>query len=272
MSNHNLTRINALLQPAGVVSVGKVHWFERIDSTNNWLLQQQHCHGKVCVAELQTAGRGSHGRSWQAWPASSVLLSIGWRLGAAAAAGLSLVSGLAVVASLRRVGVDAVALKWPNDLLVSELGSGAGLELGLGAKHGGKKLGGVLTELKGAHAVVGIGINVRLPPACRLAPTWVDLKTLGYEVDRDLLAAALIICHCHYLRRFCAGGFAQFVDEWNQLNAYQGQRVSVELPGESVDGIVQGVDHQGALLIQQHGGRRRIFSGQVRRLGSQKTP
>ncbi len=261
MNNHNPARIDALLQRAGVVCAGRVHWFGEIGSTNSWLMEQRDVHGRVCIAEWQTAGRGRRGRSWRAPWGSSVLLSIGWRLGdaaAAAATGLSLVSGLAIVDALRRAGVDSVGLKWPNDLIAR-----------------GQKLGGVLTELRGANCVVGMGINVTLPLVeAAAAGERIDLQSLICDrdsdrdrIDRDGLAAALIISHCRYLRRFCKGGFAQFVAEWNALNVHAGRAVSVELPAgpaaESFSGIVRGVDRHGALIVEQDGARRRIISSEA---------
>ena len=287
VNHHNLERIDALLRQARVVCAGRVAWFEEIDSTNSWLMKQHQIddenqsdthgdihrdiHGRVCLAELQTAGRGRRGRVWRASRSSSVLLSLGWHLGAVASAGLSLVSGLAIIDGLRRTGIDGVGLKWPNDVM-----------------SGGKKLGGVLTELSGEHCVVGMGINVAMPSdndadnnapdapdavdetADENAPR-TDLKSLGHDIDRDALAANLIIAHCHYLQHFCRGGFAQFVTEWNELNVHQGRAVSVRssrasgsASSRSCDGIVRGVDRDGALLIDHNGTRRRLISAQVR--------
>ena len=260
MNDHNPERINALLRQAGVVCAGRVHCFGEIDSTNSWLMKQRDIHGRVCLAEWQTAGRGRRGRAWRAARSSSVLLSLGWHLGDVASAGLSLVSGLAIIDGLRRAGIDSVGLKWPNDVMSC-----------------GKKLGGVLTELSGEHCVVGMGINVATPPgdsdhAADENLLRTDLKSLGHDLDRDEFAANLIISHCHYLQRFCRGGFAQFVTEWNELNVHHGMAVSVcPAPGSSSaalamsgDGIVRGVERDGALIIDQNGIRRRLISGEVR--------
>ena len=252
MSTHSLERIDFLLQRAEAESAGRVTWFEQIDSTNSWLMAQRDIHARVCLTECQTAGRGRRGRVWQAPRASAVLLSIGWDLGAAAAAnaasGLSLVSGLATIDGLRRAGVCSIGLKWPNDLIA----------------HRGK-LGGVLTELRGAQCVVGVGINVVEPPPseAQTAHPRTDLQSLGHDIDRDVLAAQLIAAHCRYLRRFCRHGFARFAGEWNRLNVHRGQLVRVELPTESFSGIVRGVDDDGALIVERDGVRRRVISSEA---------
>jgi len=74
-------------------------------------------------------------------------------------------------------------VKWPNDLVAD-----------------GKKLGGILIQLRadataGAQAVIGIGINVRMPAAhaARIDQAWCDLDQLGADVvSRNELAAALL--------------------------------------------------------------------------------
>jgi len=229
MREHNPKRIDALLRRAGAAAAGRLHCFAEIGSTNDWLLAQSDVHARACIAEAQSAGRGRRGRAWRAAPSGAVLLSLGWRLDGADAAGLSLLSGLAAVAALRRAGVKGIGLKWPNDLIAA-----------------GKKLGGVLTELRGGDC-----------------GEWTSLQALGYEIDRDSLAAALIISHCRFLRRFCSGGFAQFAGAWRRLDVHRGRAVSVQSPRERFDGIARGIDERGALLIEQHGAVRRVISGEV---------
>lgn len=245
MRHHNLARIESLLQQARAACAGRVEWFAEIDSTNDRLMAQPDIHARVCIAELQTAGRGRRGRAWRAPQSGAVLLSIGWRLGGGAS-GLSLVSGLAIADCLRRAGVVGVGLKWPNDVLVA-----------------GKKLGGVLTELRGAFCVVGVGINVARAPD-EFASDATDLTALGYALDRDQLAAELIIAHCCYLEKFCEHGFAPFKDEWNNVNVYRDVAVTVASPAEEFCGLARGVDDDGALLVEHSGELRRIISGDVR--------
>src|SRR3546814_19463026 len=70
-------------------------------------------------------------------------------------------SGVAAAEALHALGLDAVRLKWPNDLVVVDggrPGSSPGQVL--------RKLGGLLVEGRGEHdgpvcAVIGRGLNVR---------------------------------------------------------------------------------------------------------------
>jgi BirA family biotin operon repressor/biotin-[acetyl-CoA-carboxylase] ligase len=113
--------------------------------------------GRVIVAELQTAGRGRLGRPWLSGIGASLTFSLLWRFerGAGWLGGLSLAVGIAVARVLRREGARDVGLKWPNDVLWH-----------------GCKLAGILIELHGeamgpSAAVIGIGLNIRLPEHLR---------------------------------------------------------------------------------------------------------
>ena len=127
-----------------------------IGSTNQHLLERTNTleSGSVCIAEYQAAGRGRRGREWVSPFGANLYLSMYWRLdaGMAAAMGLSLVVGVAVVEALEEMGVEGIKLKWPNDLY-----------------HNDKKLAGILVELSGqsggaAHIVIGLGLNLSMDP------------------------------------------------------------------------------------------------------------
>jgi BirA family biotin operon repressor/biotin-[acetyl-CoA-carboxylase] ligase len=212
-------------------------------------------HGSVVVCEEQTEGRGRRGRAWLSVPGGSLTFSLLWRFPPAAPLmGLSLAVGVAVVQALESLGATGVALKWPNDLL-----------------HGGAKLGGILVELVppgGAlpAAVIGVGLNVRLPGDFHIAADYAvaDLaQALPRLPSRNaLLACALISLHA-VLARFGAGGFAVVRDEWRARHAFQGVPVRLIAERETTVGICCGVDDDGALLLQTDAGVRRILSGDV---------
>src|SRR5210317_820648 len=57
--------ISAAIPPRLADRVGPLHVFDELDSTNNWLREQSHAgapSGSVCVAEMQSAGRGRRGK------------------------------------------------------------------------------------------------------------------------------------------------------------------------------------------------------------------
>lgn len=247
-ARYDIDGIRDALVDAGRFSVGKIHYFDEVASTNTWLLEQTAPDGCICLAENQSAGRGRRGKSWESSRSGSILLSLGWRLDRSDIRGISLVSGLAVMESLRGFGVRQVALKWPNDILV-----------------GGKKVGGILVEIAAQNCVIGIGLNYRVSDAAaaKIDQPWSDLASAGLQVDRDQLVVELVKNHDRALTGFTEEGFAGFTDQWNLADAWRGQPVQVVSGSRVIHGVASGVDETGALLIAGDGVVHTIISGEV---------
>ena len=158
-------------------------------------------------------------------------------------------------ASLRE---QVTALKWPNDILKE-----------------GRKLGGILVELvPGAPhaAVIGIGINLQLPPGMpddvRAASAAIGsmgaIDAAGAAADSNALYAALLGELLATLESFGSGGFAALRAEWLARHAFQDMPVSIASDFSApVVGICRGVDVDGALLLDVDGRIERILSGEV---------
>lgn len=210
----------------------------------------------VLAADVQTAGRGRRGRVWQSWPGASLTFSALWRFapGAPVPAGLSLVAGLAVARALEGLGVEGVQLKWPNDVLIH-----------------GCKLAGILVELMPGRgrtpaAVVGIGINLRLPPDAAIDyPTGVtDLAACLPSPPGASALLACVLAELHALFEiYAAAGFPALRGAWQQRNAFADLPVRILGEAESLSGRCAGVDEDGALLLETETGMRRVLSGEV---------
>lgn len=168
--------------------------------------------------------------------------------------GLSLAVGVAVVRALRTVGVLGVGLKWPNDILLDD-----------------GKLGGILIELESDHgspsAVIGIGLNLHLPPAGEgefLHRPAALAQVLAPLPDRHHLLAQLLVDLATVLDRFSLGGFGALRSEWQAHHVWQDRPVRL-LDGELVDrvGICLGADADGALLLRTPTGIERCLSGDL---------
>jgi BirA family biotin operon repressor/biotin-[acetyl-CoA-carboxylase] ligase len=135
----------------------EVRVLERCTSTNALLRDEQaagqalHGAGAVLLAaEVQTAGRGRHGRRWRSAHGAGATFSIRRRMACEQRGlnGLSVAIGLSSARALRGLGARGVSVKWPNDLMVRR-----------------RKLGGILIETRpakhGSVVIVGIGINCR---------------------------------------------------------------------------------------------------------------
>jgi len=214
--------------------------------------------GTVIVTDRQTAGRGSRGRHWMASPEASLTFSVLWgfpgdleRL-----SGLSLAVGVAVVQALERCGAQGVMLKWPNDIL-----------------FGHAKLGGILVELHAdeecAMAVIGIGLNLRLPetigaPSVSALPAAALEQIVDTLPERHVLFARLLIELAQAFDRFAAGGFAALRDEWHACHAWQDRPVRLLREGRvEKEGVCAGADADGALLVRTSDGLERCLSGDV---------
>jgi BirA family biotin operon repressor/biotin-[acetyl-CoA-carboxylase] ligase len=233
----------------------EVAW--EIDSTNAALLRRPAGRSvEVLLAERQSAGRGRRGRGWISPLAAHVYLSLQRRFdgGIAALAGLSLAVGVAAAESLRALGVAEVGLKWPNDLVAR-----------------GRKLGGILIEFGGedggiARAVIGIGLNVRMPEAAAAAidQPWIDLRELAGEMpSRNALAAALIAALVPALDEFAEYGLAPFLPRWRALDALRGRAVEVLAGNQRAAGVALGVADSGALRVRHVDGERDYHSAEV---------
>lgn len=210
----------------------------------------------VRVAELQTSGRGRRGRDWHSGLGGALTFSLLWRFeqGAGFLSGLSLAVGVALARVLRRHGAADVMLKWPNDLLWRHL-----------------KLAGILIELSGdvmgpTAAVIGIGINLRLPESvkARIDQPVVDLARIGVDVDRNHLFAEILAELDAVLGVFSSEGFSPFRNEWNAAHAYQDKMVKLKMPDKvEFEGRVEGAAEDGALTILTRSGPRKFYGGEL---------
>ena len=255
-------RIEALLpaRTRAALADGAVDWSAA--STNSLLLALSPPRSgrfNYRIAEHQSAGRGRRGRRWLAQPGGALCLSLAWQYPAlpADAGALSLAVGVGIWRVMRRFGLHAPRLKWPNDVLL-----------------GARKLCGVLLELRAETAgpalvVVGMGINCALDAAARSAVARdgtepADLFDAGAQrVDRNEWAASLIAESVLTLQTFADSGFAGFAADWRAADALAGSPVQVRGASSTEQGIAEGIDGDGALRVRTTAGLRRFTSGDV---------
>lgn len=207
----------------------------------------------VFFAEYQSGGVGRNGRAWASPASANLYFSVSRRFSRplATMSGLSLVVGVAAVEALRATGFADVRLKWPNDLWVDA-----------------RKLGGILVQLRNEQlacsAVIGIGLNVRMPDeaARRIDQAWCDLSQLGDGVvSRNEVAARVLGALLPALQRFDDEGLAPFLTRWRALDALQGKPVRVTDGVQQFEGMSLGIDADGALRLRGEDGRERSFHG-----------
>jgi BirA family biotin operon repressor/biotin-[acetyl-CoA-carboxylase] ligase len=212
--------------------------------------------GTLVVTDYQTSGRGRLDRRWEAPAGSSLLMSLVFRphLAAHQVQRLTMICGLAAVDAIEAETRLQVGLKWPNDLVIA-----------------GAKLGGILTEIEldGSrvdHVVVGIGLNVNLDPDQLPQDLLVSATSLsqasGRKVARlPLLRDLLRAIEVRY-RALQAGQSPQA--EWAARLVTLGQSVAVSAMDSCLEGVAEGVDDNGALLLRLADGRlETVLAGDV---------
>ncbi|KIQ96422.1 biotin--[acetyl-CoA-carboxylase] ligase [Lysobacter sp. A03] len=241
----------------------EVAWIQ--DSTNSELQRRPAAAdgaASVLLAERQTGGRGRRGKEWSSPLGAHVYLSLArtlsgdWtRLG-----GLSLVAGVATVEALHALGYGMVRLKWPNDLVVPV--SDGGL----------RKLGGLLVDGGGDHAgtaraVIGLGLNVRMPErfGFLIDQPWCDLAQLPVPTpSRSAIAAAIIARWVPALDEFDRIGLSGFLTRYAAMDAIAGQPVRISSETSCVDGVALGLAGDGSLRVRTGDGAERCFhAGEV---------
>jgi BirA family biotin operon repressor/biotin-[acetyl-CoA-carboxylase] ligase len=250
-----------------VPGFGDIRWFDSIDSTNRYLLDEARAgapHGVVAVADHQTAGRGRLGRSWEAPTGSNLLVSILLRVDLPAEARhlASAAVALAAVSAITAETGLAPGIKWPNDLLAA----------------GGRKLAGVLAEADLAgpaeHGyppiVVGIGINVGWPRSDDDLPEGLvgEATSLEQEAGRPVDRSALLSTFLGDLgpRLTMLGtseGRGRLASDLRDECVTLGSRVRVQLPGGQIEGIATDLTDAGHLVVATDAGSETVVAGDV---------
>ena len=237
----------------------RIHFLPVVDSTNRLALElarEGAAEGTVVFADCQTKGRGRLQRVWQSPPGCNLYASMVLRpdIAPADAARITLTAGVAVAEMISIVCCEGVGLKWPNDVLI-----------------GGRKVCGILTEMKTTGSaldvvVVGIGLNVNIAaedfdPAYRETVTSLWEET-GRSFSREDVAVLLCDHFEKWYQIFLREGFAPVLERWLVRSAMTGSRVRVLFHGEVQEGVVVGIDPDGALLLEdEHGAVKRIIAG-----------
>ncbi|MGY0557883.1 MULTISPECIES: biotin--[acetyl-CoA-carboxylase] ligase [unclassified Lysobacter] len=242
-----------------------------LDSTNSELLRRPCAEdggATVLLAERQTGGRGRRGRDWHSPLAAHLYLSLsrGFTGGLARLGGLSLAAGIASVDALHGLGFRQVRLKWPNDLVVA------------GPDGSLRKLGGLLVEGGGEHAgpvraVIGLGLNVRMPDgdASRVDQPWCDLSGLQQSPSRNAVASALVAELVTTLDAFDRSGLGPLLPRYAAMDALAGEAIILRGEGCEQTGTAIGLAADGALRVRLDDGSEKSFhSGDVsvRRIGA----
>lgn len=205
--------------------------------------------GATVLAREQTGGRGRKGRGW-ASPAGGVWLSVVLRpsLPLEAWPLIGFAAGAGAAAALESVSRMTIQLKWPNDLILE-----------------GRKIGGILVESAGGVAILGIGVNANiaiedLPNAVRPSATTL-LTSLGRTIDLSALVRE-ILEQVEYFYDSIHRDPQSTLDAWRRRSFLNGRQVQVS-GATSLEGIVEDIADNGALLVRTSSGVHSLTAGDV---------
>jgi BirA family biotin operon repressor/biotin-[acetyl-CoA-carboxylase] ligase len=165
------------------------------------------------------------------------------------AGGFSLAAGVAVADAIAGITGLYPRLKWPNDVLL-----------------GGRKVAGILIESAGTALIVGIGVNVAislgdLPLEAAARATSLDVEAARAFDPGEVLPVILDRLSSWY------GAWRdgeQIVQAWRARDATLGAPLRVTVAGQTLEGLGDGVDDDGALRLRlDAGGTRRVLAGEV---------
>ncbi len=194
-------------------------------------------HGTIVVADQQSAGRGRLGRNWCSKPGESLLLTALVDRRNYSADHLMLASCHAVASAVEQVTGSDVQVRWPNDILLND-----------------RKLAGILLEVVGETALVGIGLNVKgdvqvITQQANMPAT--SLTSHGCMVDR--LTVLDHVCNC-LAKALYHTSSTDLANAWRRRSILLQQRLTVSSDGKRLTGRVLDVDPEHGLLLQvEHG-------------------
>jgi len=241
--------------------VKQYEYHQTLNSTNDRALQlAAESNAKLpllVLADGQTAGRGRGANLWRTSTGAltfsllfdcqaSQLPTDRWPL-------LSLTTGLAICESLEHFLPTAdVRLKWPNDVYVDS-----------------RKISGILIEARPTpqpKLVLGIGINVNnslatAPPQIAYSATSLtDMTGKHFSLNEVLLRVLKQLeHHFHQLR----DSQINLPELWQKRCLLTGREVKIDTVTNSIQGHCEGIDPNGALIVNTENGPQHCLSGTV---------
>lgn len=227
---------------------------DEIDSTNSEAqrLAEAGEGGPVWItADRQTAGRGRRGRAW-AQGTGNLAATLLITQPPPGYAQLSFAAALAVADTATHFAPSAaIALKWPNDVLAA------------GKKTAGILLESGLTKANDRWLAVGIGINLAHYPEGTEFPA-TALSSFVTPPDPMDALAVLAARFAHWYDGWMSEGFEILRTAWLARASGLGAPIRARLANhETRHGVFEGVDGNGALLLNEQGRVTAIAAGEV---------
>lgn len=194
----------------------------------------------IVATDIQKKGRGQYKREWESpygglW--FTEVLEINTPLG------LSTYISIPIMRTLKRY-VQDVKIKWPNDILVEN-----------------KKIAGILIEIKGNIAFIGIGINVENEIPDELKEIAISLKEKAC-LSKNSIFNEIIKEQENLNDVFLKIGFKGFKEEYEKNLILMNKEVTIKNE-TTINGVVKGVTEDGELILKNKNNEIKISHGTV---------
>lgn len=218
-----------------------LYHFSELDSTNAECRRRLNAEDRFfVVADVQTAGRGRHGKSFYS-PLGGLYMSYAFHPseGAVSAVGITTYAAVAVTDAIEEITEIRCGVKWINDLFLE-----------------GKKVCGILAEAVDEGVILGIGIN--LVPAAVPDELHSVVGWLGRPDIRDPLAEAIARRLLDY-----RPGDISHMNAYRSRSIVLGKRVRYPWAGGEREGLAVEIDDSGALHVEGACGRDVLRAGEI---------
>ncbi|MGN0162960.1 MAG: biotin--[acetyl-CoA-carboxylase] ligase, partial [Candidatus Ornithomonoglobus sp.] len=223
-----------------------------IDSTND---EAKRCSdmpdGSLFIADVQSAGKGRLGRSWESPKGSGIWMSLLLKpdIPPQDISQITLIAGMAI----RRTLGNGSGIKWPNDIVI-----------------GSRKVCGILTEMSAEidrvnYVICGIGINVNtagFPEELQDKATSLFIET-GKTYNRSKLVSAIMNEFEPLYKVFQKEGFSPLIEEYRNSCITIGREIRVIYRKETLIGKAVDIAGDGGLIVETENGRVNVTSGDV---------
>ena len=252
---------NEILDGLNTKTIGKeLYLFKEVMSTNTvakFLSENDVNNGTVIISEKQSGAKGRLGKSWES-PLGGIWLSLVVKpnVDHSKIPMITLATGVAVVKTLERIGIENAEIKWPNDVMIHD-----------------KKVCGILTEAitkfnSIESVIIGVGIDANfdvniLSEELQEGTTTLDIE-LGHRVNENEIIRFFLEEFERIGILFEEGGFERILKEWRKYSYSIGKIVEVREPfSKSYDGYVLGISREGALVVEKIDGTlEKVISGE----------
>ena len=242
----------------------ELYIYREVSSTNSvaqFIARSGVPDGTIVMSMSQTSGRGRMKRQWTCPEGKGILMSMVLRpeISIRLVPQLTLLCGVVVAETIKKVTGCATGIKWPNDIVMS-----------------GKKVCGILAQSsfsksRTEYVIMGVGINVnqeinQLPPDCQETSTSLRLE-LGQNVSRFRVLKQFILTWEEHYRGFLQGGHPYLRTQWLENNVTLGRNVSLNKEKGLVQGVAMDISERGGLIVSFPDGSSEEFLAEDLSLG-----